>query len=59
MTIISFFFAYKSRKRQTLNEIQLAELSTEPYEPEKNVGFSVTTTLTNKGLQSEVRRQIS
>ena len=48
MTVISFILACKSRKKQPLDEIQLNELKTEPYEPKKNVGFYVSTTIKKK-----------
>jgi len=58
ITVISFVLACKSRKKQNLDEIQLDELSTEPYEPKKNTGFYVSTTITNEGSKSEVRSQV-
>ncbi len=58
ITAISFVLACKSRKRQSLDEIQLDELPTEPYEPKKNTGFYVSTTITNGGLKSEFRSQV-
>jgi uncharacterized BrkB/YihY/UPF0761 family membrane protein len=58
MTAISFFLAYKSRKKQNLDEIKLNELPTEPYEPKKNTGFFVSTTTTNRGSKSEIRSQV-
>jgi hypothetical protein len=58
ITVISFALAYKSHKRQNLDKIQLDELPTEPYEPKKNVGFYVGTTITNGGLRSEFRSQV-
>ncbi len=59
ITVISFVLACKSRKKQNLDEIQLDELSTEPYEPKQNTGFYVSTTITNGGLKSEFRSQVS
>ena len=58
MAIISFVLACKSRRKQNLDKIQLDELPTEPYEPKKNTGFYVSTTLTNGGLKSEFRSQV-
>ena len=58
ITVISFVLACKSSKKQRLDEIQLTELSTEPYEPEKNTSFFVSTTVTNGGLKSEFRSQV-
>ena len=58
MAVVSFILAYKSHKRQNLDEIQLDELPTEPYEPNKNAAFFVSTTLTNEGLKSEIRSQV-
>ena len=58
LTVVSFVLACKSRKKQSLDEIQLDELSTEPYEPKKNTGFYVSTTITNGGAKSEFRSQV-
>ncbi len=58
MSILSFLLASKSRKRQVLEEIHLAQLPPEPYEPKGNVGFSVTATITNEGVKSESRAQV-
>ena len=58
IAIITFVLAYKSRKKQNLNEIHLDELSTEPYEPKGNTGFSVVTTITNEKLETEFRSQV-
>ena len=58
MTVISFVLACKSRKKQSLDEIQLNELQTEPYEPKKNVGFYVSATITDEGVTSETRSQV-
>jgi len=58
ITIISFVLACKSRKKQNLDEIQLDELSTEPYEPKENTGFYLHTTITNQGAKSELRSQV-
>ena len=58
LTVVSFVLACKSRKKQNLDEIQLNELSTEPYEPKKNTGFYVSTTITNGGAKSEFRSQV-
>ena len=57
-TIISFVLACKARKKQSLEEIQLDELPTEPYEPKKNVGFYFGTTITNGKSKSELRSQV-
>ncbi len=57
-TVVSFVLACKSRKKQNLDEIQLDELPTEPYEPKKNVGFYMGATLTNEGLKPEFRSQV-
>ena len=57
-TVVSFVLAYKSRKKQNLDEIQLDELPTEPYEPKKNVGFSVVSTITSEKIESEFRSQV-
>jgi len=58
ITVMSFVLAYRSRKKQNLDEIQLDELPTEPYEPKENTGFYVSTTITNGGLKSEFRSQV-
>ena len=58
ITVISFVLAYKSRNKQNLDEIRLDELPTEPYEPKKNVGFYVSTTLTDEGQKTETRSQV-
>jgi len=58
MTVVSFVLACKSRKKQNLDEIHLAELPTESYKPKKNTGFYVSTTITNEGSKSEVRSQV-
>ena len=58
IAVISFVLACKSRKKQNLDEIQLDELPTEPYEPKGNTGFYVSTTLTNGGSKSEFRSQV-
>jgi len=57
-TVVSFVLACKSRKKQNLDEIQLDKLPTEPYEPKKNVGVYVGTTITNEGFKSEFRSQV-
>ena len=56
--VASFILAYKAHKKQNLDEIQLDELPVEPYEPKSNVGFYVSTTITNRGLSSELRSQV-
>ena len=48
ITVMSFLLAYKSRKKQNLEDIQLNELPTEPYEPKKNVGFYISAKITIK-----------
>jgi len=59
ITVASFVLACKSRKKQNLDEIQLDELPTEPYEPKKNAGFYIGTTTTQNGkLESEIRSQV-
>ena len=58
IAVISFVLAWKSRKRQNLDEIQLDELPTERYEPRPNTGFYVSTTITERGLESEFRSQV-
>jgi hypothetical protein len=58
MTVISFVLAYKSRKKQNLDEIQLDELPTEPYEPKKSAGFEVVTKQTDEGSTTEFRSQV-
>ena len=58
IAVISFILACKSRKKQNLDEIQLDELPTEPYEPKKNTGFYVSTTITKEGSRSEFRSQV-
>lgn len=58
ITVISFVLARKSRKKQYLAEIQLDELPTEPYEPKKNVGMYIGTTITNGKSKSEFRSQV-
>jgi len=58
ITVISFVLARKSRKKQYLDEIQLDELPTEPYEPKKNVGTYIGTTITNGKSKSEFRSQV-
>jgi hypothetical protein len=58
LTVASFILACKSRKKQNLEKIQLDELPTEPYEPKKNTGFYVSTTITNEGSRSEFRSQV-
>ena len=58
ITVISFALACRSLKKQSLDEIQLDELPTEPYEPKKNTGFYVSTTITNGKLESEFRSQV-
>ena len=58
LALLSFVLAYKSRKKQKLDKIHLDELSTEPYEPKKNVGFYMSTTITNRGITEETRSQV-
>ena len=58
IAVISFVLAWKSRNKQKLDDIQLDELPTEPYEPRENVGFYVSTTITNEGAASEFRSQV-
>jgi uncharacterized BrkB/YihY/UPF0761 family membrane protein len=58
IAVISCILAYKSLKRQSLDEILLDQLPTEPYEPIKNVGFYVSATMTNEGVKSESRSQV-
>ena len=58
IAVISFVLACKSRKKQNLDEIQLDELPTEPYEPRKNTGVYISTTVTNGKLESEFRSQV-
>ena len=57
-TVVSFVLACKSRKKRNLDEIQLDELPTEPYEPKKNTGFYMSTTMTDEGLKSEFRSRV-
>lgn len=56
--IASFVLAYKAHKKQNLDEIQLDELPTEPYEPKSNVEFYVSTTITSEKTESELRSQV-
>jgi hypothetical protein len=58
ITVISFVLACKSRKKQHLDEIQLDELPTEPYEPKRSAGFEVVTKQTDEGSTTEVRSQV-
>jgi len=55
---ISFVLAYKSSKKQNLTEVQLEDLSIEPYKPMENVGFHVRTIVTNEKVTSETRSQV-
>ena len=58
IAVVSFVLACKSRRKQSLGEIQLDELPMEPYEPKGNTGFSVVTTITNEKSETEFRSQV-
>ena len=58
IAVVSFVLACKSRRKQNLGEIKLDELPTGPYEPKKNTGMSIHTTITNGKLESEFRSQV-
>lgn len=58
IAVVSFVLACKSRRKQNLGEIQLDELPTGPYEPKKNAGMYIHTTITNGKLESEFRSQV-
>ena len=58
LALLYFYLAYKSSKKHKLDDIQLEELSTEPYEPKKNVGFYIGTTITNEKVESEFRSKV-